>query len=162
MTQHLNEEQFYSLLDAPANDTPASEMPAQRHLAECAHCRAEFTELQASLAGFRHVTTSLATPPPALRRRVPAPQPMFYIFSRHSIAASFATALVLLGVSLSVVHPHRNAATTPTTNATTEVATTLSDEALLDGINRDLSASVPPSLQPLALPADTGKSSTQK
>jgi predicted anti-sigma-YlaC factor YlaD len=162
MTHHLNEEQLYTLLDAPANDAPASVTPAQQHLRECAHCRAEFAELQASLAGFRHLTTSLATPPPALRHTVPAPKLTFHMFSRHGIAASFATALLLLGVSLSVVHPHRNALTPPATNVTSEVASSLSDEALLDGINRDLSASVPPSLQPLALPADSGKTTTKK
>ena len=162
MTHHLNEEQLYTLLEAPASDAPASVTPAQQHLSECAHCRTEFAELQASLTGFRYVTTSLATPPPALRRTIPAPQSTFHIFSRHNIAASFATALVLLGVSLSVAHPHRNAPTTAARNPESEVATTLSDEALLDGINRDLSASVPPSLRPLALPADSGKTTTKK
>jgi hypothetical protein len=72
-------------------------------------------------------------------------------------AASFASAVAVLGVSLSLMHPRTvtPVAERPITTATS-VQPEESDEALLDGIQRDLATSVPPSLEPLEVAAATG------
>ena len=72
-------------------------------------------------------------------------------------AASFASAVAVLGVSLSLMHPHTDAPVAATPAIASHTAPPeLSDEALLDGIQNDLSTSVPPSLQPLEVSATTG------
>jgi hypothetical protein len=74
-------------------------------------------------------------------------------------------ATVLLAVSISVLHPGQS---TPKKNVTTAAETTQvaapaaeSDEALLDGIQQDLSTPIPPSLEPLTVPAAPSDISTQ-
>jgi hypothetical protein len=152
---HLTDEQMFELLDQTPSTT------SQSHLRNCADCQTEFSSLHASLVNFRTAATNLAaaeTPALAARRIAPRAQSL-----RPRIwAASLTAATALLAVSIAIIHP---TTTTPTTNETTAavqpVAPTESDEALLDGIQQDLSTSIPPSLEPLAVPAASGETSTQ-
>ena len=155
-TIHLTDEQMYDLLEPSAN--PA----AQPHFRSCSRCQAEVASLRESLAIFRDATTdvaAIAAPklPPAIALT------NSWSFGPKVWAASFATATAVLAVSISVLHPmHRNPVTNTTPGSAPQAAlTNESDDALLDGIQQDLSTSIPPSLEPLAVPAASSETSTQ-
>jgi anti-sigma factor RsiW len=143
-SQHLTDEQIAELLDQSAGAI------TQQHLLHCSHCQSELATLRASLANFRVAATNLAAAEtPALsQRRIVAPSRSF---RRNAWAASLATAAAMLAISVALIRPnapvHIDA---PNVNTPT---VTVSDDALLDGIQQDLSTSIPPSLQPLAVPA---------
>lgn len=132
---HLTEPQLYDLLDTPG---AAAE---NLHLDACPHCRAEFLALQSSITNLRLATTSFAEEAPLAAFRAPPAAPSRASFPRL-LPASLAGAAVLFAASLALHHPRATPA---------PAAPTLSDDALLDGINRDLSSSIPPSLEPLAI-----------
>ena len=146
---HLTDQQIAELLDNTAGAI------TQQHLLRCAHCQSEVAGLRASIANFRAAATAMAAAEtPALERR-PAPAPAATpAFRRTAWAASLATAAAMLALSVSLIHPAHpvHDGVTPETTAPANVAAE-SDEALLDGIQQDLSTSIPPSLQPLAVPA---------
>ena len=149
---HLTTEQMHDLL-AP-NSAPAGDS----HLTACPACRSELSTLRHAVATFRAAATGFAVaeaPPLAPRCVIPAQS---NVFRRHAWAASFATAIVLSAVSISLIHPRRqvvvpvgSAFATRNNGGSAE-----SDAALLDSIQRDLSTSIPPSLEPLAVPAASG------
>jgi anti-sigma factor RsiW len=148
---HLTPEQLYTLLDNPAADNQ-SHAPA--HLAACPACAEEFDTLRASLTNFRFAATGLAaanTPAlhvPATPRRTASRSILW--------PASFATAAVLVAASAALVHSsHLLPGSAPP--APSAVTSNESDDALLEGIQRDLATSVPPPLAPLAVasPAPT-------
>ena len=155
-TFHLTDQQMYDLLEPASN-------AAQPHLQSCAECQAELTNLRESLANLRGAATNLAamsTP----RYSPLASRITSWFFGPKIWAASFATATAVLAVSISVLHPvHRTPGTSPSTTTSAPQATlaTESDDALLDGIQVDLSTSLPPSLEPLAVPAAGSETSTQ-
>ncbi len=151
--QHLSGEQLYSLLE----DSAGSSASTRLHLNSCSACQSEFGTLRNSLSNFRTAATGYAAVhTPALARRVASAPSRSSWMTRPIWAASFASAMAVLGVSLAVMHPHtvtRVAETPVTTSAAVQPEE--SDEALLDGIQRDLSTSVPPSLEPLEVSAAT-------
>jgi hypothetical protein len=167
LTPHLTEEQIFTLLDQPGS----ADATVRQHLLACAHCTAEVTGLGATLTSFRAAATGLAFAQPLrLARTAPAQG-----VRRHAWAASFAMASVALAVTL--VHPLRlsrgrdaspiaemaqppvlgpalDPARSPAPGPAQPVAE--SDEALLNGIQQDLSTSVPPSLEPLEVSSAAG------
>jgi anti-sigma factor RsiW len=149
LTPHLTDEQMAQLLDHSAGTL------TQQHLLTCARCQAEVTELRAALTGFRVAATGLAAAEtPALRLRPPAAAPAALGFRRYAWAASFATVAAMLALSVSLLQPaHSGGKAVPPAVAAVTNAPAVSDEALLDGIQQDLSTSIPPSLEPLAVPA---------
>ena len=159
MTQtfHLTDQQMYDLLE------PATNPATQSHLQSCPKCQAEFATLRESLLNFRTAATNLAavaapTYPPVASRTIAR------FFGPKVWAASFATATAALAVSIAMLHPvHNTLGTTAASTASAPQAAPAaeSDDALLDGIQRDLSTSIPPSLEPLAVPAASGETSTQ-
>jgi anti-sigma factor RsiW len=161
MNTHLTDEQMYELLDQ--NPNAPLQLQTKSHLSDCAHCRSEVSSLHASLMNFRVAATNLAaaeTPSLAARAIAPRKQSM-----RPRIwAAALTAATALLAVTIAVVHPIKTAPKpngTITTAAAQPPTATESDEALLDGIQQDLSTSIPPSLEPLAVPAASSETSTQ-
>lgn len=151
MNSHLTEAQLCDLLST----TPES-ASADAHLAECSLCANEFSTLRQSLSSFRLAASNyslLHTPPrPVVGTTV---QRSFFAVPRLVWAGALAAVLAVTGVTVSNLH--KPAAVTP--NVTT--ATTgqpVSDEALLQDIDSDLSTSVPPSLQPL----DTTSAGTEQ
>jgi len=156
-TFHLTDQQMYDLLQ------PAGNEPAHLHLQTCTDCQAELTNLRESLLNFRDATTSLAAvaapryPPLASRAAT-------WFFGAKVWAASFATATAVLAISISVFHPIHSRPGTDTAATTSIPQAALaveSDDALLDGIQQDLSTSIPPSLEPLAVPTASSETSTQ-
>ncbi len=145
---HLTDEQMAALLDQSAGAI------TQQHLLTCARCQAEVSDLRTALTGFRDAATSLAAAEtPALRLR-PEASPATSGFRPYAWAASFATIAAMLALSVSLLHPahSRGNGVAPVVTAQTNTPA-VSDEALLEGIQQDLSASIPPSLEPLAVPA---------
>ena len=156
-TNHLTEEQMYDLLD------PAADTTAQPHLHACTHCQSELTNLRESLDLFRDAATSFAAA--AAPRRLLVVEPVASrFFSPKVWATSLATATALLAISLSALHPaHTGPGTAPVASvvAPQTTASTVSDEALLEGIQQDLSTSIPPSLEPLAVQTASSENATQ-
>ena len=149
---HLTDFQFAELIDRPESAGPILKL----HLATCADCRAEVVSLSSSLASFRSATSSLATAEmPALQRPRVA-LPITHRLRLNAFTASLATAAVVFA---SVVHLKHTAL--PKAVETTVAAQTLSDDALLDRVQQDLATSIPPSLEPLNVPATTSESHTQ-
>ncbi len=165
MNAHLTESQLFALLGSPGTlSQSASSSPAgsdAAHLANCALCSAEFTVLRDSLSNFRVAATNLSALYTPTRLLDPATaRPRFFTVPRAAWATGLVAAMALCTASINllhkpVVHP------TPATQA--ETATALeSDDALLEGINSDLSTSVAPSLQPLDVPATTETTSATR
>jgi anti-sigma factor RsiW len=155
MNTHLTDEQMYELLDRNPN------AQAQSHLQSCAGCRSEVSSLRASLLDFRAAATSFAAAevPPLAARTV---APRAHSFRMQIWAASLTAATALLALSIAVVHPVKAPVNGVTTTTSTQpAATTESDDALLDGIQQDLSTNIPPPLEPLEVPAAAGETSTQ-
>src|ERR1700722_9356923 len=130
---HLTDEQIAELLDQSAGAI------TQQHLLHCTHCQSEVATLRASLANFRVAATNLAAAEtPALsQRRVATPS---RTFRRNAWAASLATAAAMLTISVALIHPNQPVRH-DAPNVPTPVAN-VSDEALLDGIQQDLSTSI--------------------
>jgi hypothetical protein len=152
MTPHLTEAQLFDLLAATSE---AAASPAQLHLAECAQCQDEFTTISESFANFRVAATSFAllhTPPrPAVGTTV---HRSLFALPRMVWATGLATVLAATGVTLSALH---HPARVPSVRVAASPQP-VSDEALLQDIDSDLSTSVPPSLQPL----DTATTSSEQ
>jgi hypothetical protein len=144
MTPHLTEAQLFGLLSA-ASDSAAT--AAQIHLAECAQCQDDFTAIDRSFANFRLAATNFAllhTPPrPVVETTV---HRSFFALPKIVWASGLASVLAITGVTLSTLH--RPAPGVPSVHVAS-APQPVSDEALLQDIDSDLSTSVPPSLQPL-------------
>jgi hypothetical protein len=168
MTPHLTHNQLCDLLLASPlqqNDVSASEAQVseiQDHLRGCYACSAELATLTTSLSGYRETAHAVAqrdfTPLP---RTAPAP-----LLAHHSLLhpvywAIAATALVVALLPFttprhpSIVQPQPTRAVAAPVAGGAE-----SDAALLEDINKDLSASIPPSMQPLADPIPSSASNT--
>ncbi len=147
MTPHLTESQLHDLLSA-TSDTAAS--AAHLHLAACSRCQDDLTNLEQSVANFRLAATNFAllhTPPrPAVGTTI---HRSFFALPKIIWATGLASILAVTAGSLSVLH--KPAVVAPPGTAAT-AAQPVSDEALLQDIDSDLSTSVPPSLQPLDTP----------
>jgi hypothetical protein len=153
LDRHLTDEQLFNLL-SPAESTDFS---LRQHLTACAECRAELATVSASLTNFRLAATSLANAEMTQHRAVaPKRTPRF---QRLVWSASLAMAAVVFTASLSLVHPG-SPANTPVATPVENAAAPVSDDALLDNIQQDLSTSIPPSLEPLAVPAASGSTNT--
>jgi hypothetical protein len=155
-TNHLTTEQIYELLERPE--------AADTHLRDCAECQQEVASLRSALTDFRVATTSLAAAQPtALPVHAPAPRTVFGGMSFQVFAASCATALVLITTSVTLLVPHRSAApAAPAASpATISHVASESDDALLNGIEQDLSAPVPPSLSPLEIATNNTSTNQQ-
>jgi hypothetical protein len=141
---HLTEEELYELLVQP--DVAGG---AKLHLAGCERCASEFAVIRESLDGFQVAARGLAEAKfsPILQVRGG-----FLSGIRQSMMAwpmGLAAAGVLLAASVTMVHRAGPSAVVNT--ASVQAAPLESDDALLDGINQDLSTSVPPSLEPLSV-----------
>lgn len=166
MSQHLNHEQICDLLlsDSDASSpitADASQEAHLEHLQSCLICASELDLLRRSVTGFR--TTSVAIADRALARRplqasfraldgkrtARFVSPAFF----WAATALLFTAVIPLGLFHENLNPflkHHEAPITASTTPSAPAHTLESDEALLEGINQDLSASVPSPMQSLA------------
>jgi anti-sigma factor RsiW len=155
---HLTEEQFGDLLTqsvAPAAQTPAS---AQAHLLDCEQCAAELATMRQSLSLFRDANAAYADT--LLRSMRPIKLPTRRHFALQPAYWATAAAALFLAAILPMQMLHRHSAlperpVTATIAAAVPDSPVESDEALLEDVNREISASVPTPMQALADPTAT-------
>jgi anti-sigma factor RsiW len=151
---HLTSDQLSDLLvSRTATETePARLEAAEAHLHGCAACAAEFASLRESLALFQEASVAHADQEFARLKRpaypvLPAHRP--YSQTLFWVAAS---AILMAGILPLEMRWQRPLATPTAAITEASAHTTESDEALLEDINRELSASVPAPMQALADP----------
>ncbi|QHN05022.1 hypothetical protein FTO74_17925 [Granulicella sp. WH15] len=158
----LTADQISDLLIAD-DPTALSLASRQRHLQQCPECNQEFTHMESLLGSLRYSATMSAArvQKPASKLRVAADS------NRHNERRSSVWALVAATLAAAFALPFvHHAGADPlaavntffsrpaaTAKAAPAVTTEAGDEALLQGISQDLSASVPSSLELLADPA---------
>ena len=135
--KHLTSEQMESTLSG----RPSEE--ATRHLGDCAQCAEEVTALREVFGNLRQATAASAEyhrrfVSTAGARRVPR------------MAWALATAMLFIAVGAPLAVHHRNVTPVVPENVSEHADVTISDEALLNGVQDDLSTSVPASMLPLA------------
>ena len=171
-SRHLTHEQICDLLLADkASPATAEQETHQQHLDSCLICTSEVDVLRTSVRSFRDVSVALADR--ALARKA-STRPFSSIASnrpaRYLTPAFFwaATGILFAAVlPLGLFHQNLNPFLKPhsapmTATSTANTTPTLeSDEALLEDINQDLSASIPSAMQPLAGPVSSSTASTQ-
>lgn len=138
---HLTSEQIENTLSGQSSEETA------RHLGECARCAGELAALREVFGDLREATAASAEFhqrfAPALAARAAERRPPRMVWGLVT-AALFAGAVTPLAM-------HYRDAIRTTPGATPKSANaTISDEALLDGVQNDLSTSVPASMLPLA------------
>lgn len=149
---HLNSEQLDNLLGSSPNSG------WQKHVDGCAACAQELGALRTVLGDFRQAATASAKhhrylAPAQNRHRMPGP----------AWGMAFAALLISVGAPLAV---HYGSQTRPDVRETPPTSTqqqnAISDEALLSGVQDDLSASVPRSMLPLSGASNNSNSETRK
>ena len=135
--KHLTSEQMENTLSGRSSEETA------RHLGECAQCAGELAELREVFGNLREATAMSAEHhrqygSTAVTRRVPR------------MAWALATAMLFVAVGAPLAVHHRSVSKVVPGNVATAADPTISDEALLDGVQNDLSTSVPASMLPLA------------
>lgn len=156
---HLSAEEMGELLD---QNQPADMTSARLHLATCTECAAELDGLRDTLALFRESASTFASQQLAGSRTIRGELPTSRRIAVSPQLIWAAAALVAVGVALPLRHhEQRPAVTARTTTAGSAAKTGESDQALMEDIDRDLSAGVPESLQPLASPAASSNAENQ-
>jgi hypothetical protein len=149
---HLTEDQFGELLSVRTSAVYPALASAEAHLLACEQCAAELAGLRESLSLFRmasnaHADNELRQMPrvslPVRGAFSPALEPTWWV-----AAAAVFLAAILPMQSLRQ-HTFRSA---PAVSVTASDSATESDEALLEDVDRDTSASVPAPMQALADP----------
>ena len=157
----LTTDQFADLL---ISDDPnlLSFASRRRHLEQCVTCRTEYRRLEGLLGGLRESATVQSA---AAQRKAQGLPMIPRSHGTRKAVWSFATAALAVVVALPFALHQRAAEPIQRTAAENvrpageaDVMPAISDEALLDGITQDLSASVPSSLAPLANPSNTSTS----
>jgi hypothetical protein len=166
-SRHLTHQQICDLLLATPSGDPDTgaelkQEAHQQHVDACLICASELSLLRTSVTGFRDVSTAIADRALARQTRsrlLPVER------NAGTLTPAFfwaATGILFAAVlPLSLFHQNLNpflkqhtaapvvASSSPTPAKTLE-AEAVSDEALLEGINQDLSSSIPSAMLPLA------------
>ena len=158
---HLTAEQFGELLAGSEQSATPEAVLAEAHLLACEQCATELAGLRQSIALFRDATSAYAdeqrlhqarwvprTRPTRARRLVPA-------YWAVATAAMLVTALLPMQVLRQRTHPAQPA----TVVSSVADRSTQSDEALLEDVDSEISASVPTPMQALADPTATTEKS---
>ena len=148
MNSHLNSEQLERVLAG----RPSYEV--SQHLGKCARCVEDVASMREVLGNFREATAAsaehhrhLATP--VAPSRVPR---VAWVLASVVLFAGIATPFAVRRPAVQPVVP----------NVSTQGSTAISDEALLNNVQNDLSASVPDSLLPLADTSTSAVNSTDE
>jgi len=173
-SRHLTHQQICDLLFASQSGAADANLDSeyeahQQHLDACLICASELSLLQTSVSGFRDVSIALADRALARQTRsslLSTRQSSSYFTPAFFWAATGILFAAVLPIGLlhqdlnPFLKPH-SVAPAATASSVAPVHTVESDEALLEDINQDLSASVPSAMQPLADSAtDSSTSST--
>ena len=154
---HLTEEQFGELIAGSAKAAAAETAPAEAHLQGCEQCAAELASLRECLSLYREASTAYADR--ELRRipqvKLPARRPLLFPGLESAYWAA-AAAAIFLAALLPMQTLHRRTAQPAPAVAAGAASVSVgseSDEALLDDVNREESASVPAAMQALEDPS---------
>ena len=185
LNRHLDHEQLCDLLFAAEEEASSSVVSIhadsaqdihRQHLQQCLICAAELDLLRTSVTGFRSAATSIASQALARRSNRPAISSLYATRTARYISPTFfwaATGILFAAVlPLGLFHhnlnpllkPHVVVAPAPSTATTAppkNLQTSESDEALLEGIDQDLSAAIPAPMQPLASTTSSETDSNQ-
>ncbi|MGA1984132.1 MAG: hypothetical protein ABSG84_16910 [Acidobacteriaceae bacterium] len=159
---HLTEEQFGELLSVSARGPALHNSLAEAHVQSCEQCATELASLRECLLLFREASTAYAdnelrrmpevTLPARRRRFLPVVEPGYWVLAA---AAVFLVALLPMQVVRQRAVQPASAVAASTSSVTAE-----SDEALLEDVDREESASVPAAMQTLADPTDVVSSTS--
>ena len=160
---HLTEEQFGELIAAPAETAAVDPSPAAAHLRSCEQCTAELDGLRECLSVFREASTAYANN--ELRRmpqvKLPARRPMLFPVLTPMYWVAAAAILLAAFLPMQTLRRHATQAALPVAaGAPAASASSESDEALMDDVNREESASVPAPMQALADPTASAASTS--
>jgi len=151
---HLTGEQFGELLSCSTETAGPEPTLAEAHLLACEACATELASLREVISLFCEASKAYAEEElrGIPRWKIPRRRLFTHTFvpvNWLTAAAIFLTALLPLQVL------HRHAVQTPPAITDSEAdRSAQSDEALMDDVNRDLSATVPTSMQALDDPTD--------
>jgi len=153
---HLTDDQFGALLAARAGSGSGDDTAAEAHLRSCALCTAELEGLRESFSIFREASLACANTVYEDREArtegksrdwvAAAQRPQLLHPAFWAAAAAMLLTAILLPLQL------RRPTAAISVAAHSSVSSGESDEALLEDVNRDLSASVPSPMQALADP----------
>ena len=145
MNAHLTEPQLYDLLSSEQDD--GSAVAVTTHLAVCSLCQGELAFLRASIAGFRVAADSYSLEHTPLRSEAAdLKSRRFLTVPQSFLAAGLASVLALSAITVSNLYwPSKDLRQANIQS----VVQPVSDEALLQDVESDLSTSVPAPLQPL-------------
>lgn len=152
---HLTEEQFGELIAASAKSAAADTAPAEAHLSSCEQCAAELASLRECLSLYREASTAYADRELRNMPQVKLPPRRPLLFPAPALAYWAAAAAILLAALLpmqTLLRHSTQPAPVAARIAPSAAAAFESDEALLDDVNREESASVPTSMQALEDP----------
>lgn len=157
LNTHLSDAELDGLL---AHDSQVAS-DANAHLLACEQCAAELATLRESISLFRNATVEYAEG--ELRRLPKIPMPSRTLYPVFEPVWLMTAAAMLFVVLLPMQMGHRHTPppafqSSPTAADSPTVGQSQSDEALLEDVDREASASVPVSMQVLADP--TSSSST--
>jgi len=151
-TGHLTEDQFGELLSAGADSFDPAMASAGAHLRTCEKCAAELAGLRESISLFRHASSTYANN--ELRQMPQVSLPARSVLSPAFTPAYFVAAAALMLAAMLPLQPMRphtlGSAAAVSVNSSGSIVE--SDEDLLAGIDREISTSVPASMQALADP----------
>ena len=161
LTPHLTHEQLCDLILACSPHPLSSDYTViEQHLRACSTCSEELTRLSRSLTLFRDASTSYASHQLAeLHAQRASVLPTAHSLTRPLYWACAAALAVAVLAPLGLRHQHP-AVPAPAVAVTASAQTEESDEALLEEVDQDISASVPSPMRPLANPAATATSTT--
>ncbi len=125
-----------------------------RHLAQCSACFAEVQRMERGVALFResaHVWSAESLADRPVTMLAPAP--------RHSAMPGWAWAMAIL-LFLVALLPFAYRRTHPVHQQAAQIAAPISDDALLQQVDDEVSVDVPSSMEPLTHLVSTSNSST--
>ncbi len=134
---------------------------AALHLTRCVECRTAVSRMEQGIAQFRQ--SSLVWSEECAEKRLAAELPLHAaprpgVFSAHWAPGCAAAALA---VTLGLISLHPRSPAGPAHGGVRATTATLSDDALLEKIDQQVSDSVPWSMQPLAYSAGSEGGSTR-
>lgn len=148
MNSHLNSEQLERVLAG----RPSYEV--SQHLGKCARCVEDVASMREVLGNFRSATTVSAEH----HRQMAVP----LVPSRVPTAAWVMASVVLFAGIATPFAVRRQPVPPVVVGVSPQTSATISDEALLNSVQNDLSASVPESLLPLADTSTNAVNSTDE
>jgi anti-sigma factor RsiW len=158
---HLTGEEFGELMAGTTEAAGDVLAQAEAHLLVCEQCSAELASLREAICFYREASSAYADE--ELRKRPRWILPARSTTSRSLVPAYWATAAAMFLIALlpmQVIRRHSaaSAAASVSSVAASNAAgsNAQSDEALLEDVNSEISASVPSSMQALADPNNDG------